>query len=129
MTHLKVNLRGDVSLILTQIGAYADDVARLARSLKSLKEIFYKLQSEATVVGLNINEDKTKYMQIKKGIKDIPHLKIDNFTFENLENFNYLCFIFIAGNKMNVQIAERITKGNKAYYANSKLIKSKLLKK
>jgi len=30
---------------------------------------------------------------------------------------------------MNVEIAERIAKGNKVYYANSKLIKSKLLKK
>jgi len=30
---------------------------------------------------------------------------------------------------MNIEIAERTAKGNKAYYANSKLIKSKLLKK
>jgi hypothetical protein len=29
---------------------------------------------------------------------------------------------------MNIEIAERIAKGNKAYYANSKLIKSKPLK-
>jgi len=34
-----------------------------------------------------------------------------------------------ADNKMNVEIAEKIPKDNKAYYANSKLIKSKLLKK
>ena len=32
-------------------------------------------------------------------------------------------------NKMNIEIAEKIAKGNKAYYANSKLIKSKLLKR
>ena len=30
---------------------------------------------------------------------------------------------------MNKEIAEKIAKGNKAYYANSKLIKSKLLRK
>ena len=79
----KLSLRGDVSLKLTQTVAYADDVALLARCLKTLKEIFHKLQNEATLVGLNINEDKTKYMQIKrKGIKDITHLNIDNFTFE-----------------------------------------------
>jgi len=32
-------------------------------------------------------------------------------------------------NKMDTEIVERKAKGNKAYYANSKLIKSKLLKK
>jgi len=81
----KLNLRGEVSFKLTQIVAYADDVALLARSLKTLKEIFHKLQNEATSVGLNINEDKSKYMQIKrKGMKDVTHLKIDNFIFENL---------------------------------------------
>jgi len=124
----KLNLRGDISLKLKQI--YADDVALLARAPKALKEIFHKLQNEATLVGLNINEDKTKYMQIKRsGTKDITHLKIDNFAFENVENFNYLGSILNADNKMNIEIAERIVTGNKAYYANAKLIKSKFLKR
>ena len=119
----KLNLRGDVSLKLKQIVAYADDVALLGRSLKALKEIFHDLQNEATLAGLSINEGKTKYMQIKKmGIKDITHLKIDNFAFESVENFNYLGSILNADNKMNIEIAERIAKGNKAYYANAKLI-------
>ena len=108
----------------------ADDVSLLARSLKALKETFHKLQNEATVVGLNINADKTKYMQIKsEGTKDITHLKTDNFAFDNIENFNYLGSILNADNKMNIEIAERIVKGNKAYYANAKLIKSKFLKR
>jgi hypothetical protein len=54
----KLNLRGDISLKLKQIVAYADDVALLARSLKVLKVIFHKLQNKATLVGLNINEKK-----------------------------------------------------------------------
>jgi hypothetical protein len=60
-------------------------------------------------------------MQIKrKVIKDITPLKIDNFTFENMENFNYLGSILNANNKMNIEIAEKIAKGNKSHYANSK---------
>jgi hypothetical protein len=125
----KLDLRGDISLKLKQIVAYADDVAVLARSLKALKEIFHKLQNEATL-GLNINENKIKYMQIKRTrTKDITHLRIDNFSFENVEDFNYLCSILNADNKMNIEIAERIVKGKKTYYANAKLIKSKFLKR
>jgi uncharacterized protein involved in tellurium resistance len=65
----------------------------------------------------------------RKGINDITHIKIYNFAFENVENFNYLDSILNADNKMNIEIAERIAKDNKACYASSKLIKSKLLKK
>ena len=42
-----------------------------------------------------------------------------------MENFNYLFSILDAYNKMNIEIA----KGNKAYYANAKIVKSKFLKK
>jgi hypothetical protein len=69
-------------------------------------------------------------MQIKRtGTKNITHLKIDNFAFENVENFNYLGSLLNADNKINIEIAERTVKGNKAYYGNAKLIKSKFLKK
>jgi len=52
---------------------------------------------------------------IHAGIKDITHLKIDNFAFEIVKNFNYLVSILNADNKMNIEIAERIAKGNKTY--------------
>ena len=66
-------------------------------------------------------------MQIRRaGTKDITRLKIDNCA---SENFNYLGSILNTDTKMNIEIAERIVKGNKAYYANAKLIKSKFLKR
>jgi ATP-dependent Lon protease len=46
-----------------------------------------------------------------------------------VEKFNSLGSILNLDNKINTQIAERIAKGNKSYYANSKLIKSKLKEK
>ena len=86
-----------------QIVAYANDVALLARSLKALKKIFHEFQNEATLVALNINEGKTKYMQIKRmGVKDITHLKLDNFAFERVKNFNYVGSILKADNKINI---------------------------
>ena len=73
-------------------------------------------------IKLNICEQRI-------GIKDITHLKIDNFAFKSVKNFNYLGSILNADNKMNIEIAKRIAKGNRAYYANAKLIKSIFLKK
>jgi hypothetical protein len=37
--------------------------------------------------------------------------------------------VFNAYNNINIEIAERIAESNKAYYANTKLIKPKFLKK
>jgi len=54
---------------------------------------------------------------------------LENYAFEYVENFNYLGSILNADNKMNIEIVERIAQGNKAHYANAKLIKSKFLKK
>jgi hypothetical protein len=69
-------------------------------------------------------------MQTKRtGTKVTSYLKIDNFAFENVENFNYLGTILNADNKMNIEIAERIVKGKKAYCANANVIKSKFLKR
>jgi hypothetical protein len=59
----------------------------------------------------------------------MTHLKFDNFAFEHVENFNYLGSNLNADNKMNIEIAERIVKGNKEYCANAKLTKSKFLKR
>jgi hypothetical protein len=66
-------------------------------------------------------------MQIKRtGTKDITHLKINNFAFENVENFNYLGSILNADHKINVEIAERIAKGNKL--CQCKTYKTEILK-
>jgi hypothetical protein len=74
-------------------------------SVKALKEIFHKLQNETTLVGPSINENKTKYMQIKRTeTKDVTHLNIDNFAFENVENFNYLGSILNADNKISIEL-------------------------
>jgi hypothetical protein len=63
-------------------------------------------------------------MQIKRtGTKGVTHQKINNFAFKNVKNFNYLASILNADNKINIEIAERIPRDNKAYYAKAKLIK------
>jgi hypothetical protein len=62
----------------------------------------------------------------------LPRLHIEKLIILPLKMskiFNYLGSILNAHNKINIEIAERIAKGNKAYCANAKPIKSKFLKK
>jgi hypothetical protein len=49
----------------------------------------------------------------RTGINDVTHIKIDNFAFKNVENFNYLGSILNADNKMNIEIAETKQKATK----------------
>jgi hypothetical protein len=50
----------------SQLLAYADDIALLARSLIDLKELFNKIEKFAEEVGLQVNESKTKYLAVSK---------------------------------------------------------------
>jgi hypothetical protein len=74
------------------------------------------LQNEETLVRINIKEDKSKYMQIKrKGIKNIRRLKLIILPLIMWKIL--ICSILNADNKINIEFAERITKDNKAYYS------------
>jgi hypothetical protein len=73
-------------------------------------------------VGLHINEEKTKYIHIQKtGSRNKRPLQINNYSFEKVNNFMCLRSILNENNQMQFEIAERIRKGNRAYYANAKI--------
>jgi short-subunit dehydrogenase len=66
ITGVSLELRSDISFKLIQINAYDDDIALIARTKKALIEIFSKISEEATLEGLHIHEDTTKYVHIQK---------------------------------------------------------------
>jgi hypothetical protein len=73
-------------------------------------------------VGLHINEDKTKYMHIQKtGSRNKRPLQISSYFFEKVNNFIYLGATLNENKQMRFEIAERIRKGNRDYYANAKI--------
>jgi hypothetical protein len=126
----KSELRGDISFKLIQLNAYTDDITLIARTKKVLIEIFNNVREEAALLGQHINEDKTKYMHIQRteSRSKIP-LQINYYSFQKVNNFTYLGSILNEDNQIQLEIAERIRKENRAYYANAKLLKSKLLKR
>lgn len=117
-----------------QACAYADDIALIARNLPALEEMVKTIERAGKSAGLVFNVDKTKYMKTEAN-NIIParpstqFIKISNYKFEKISNFTYLGVKISNKGLISEEINNRIILGNRAYYANLNLIKSRLLTK
>lgn len=110
--------------------AFADDVVIIAENKEDLKKLTETLIRETEYVGLKINEAKTKYLCItKRGMNQHENepLKIQNFKFQNTNQFSYLGVIINNTNTEDNEIQQRLNSANKSFHACSKLLQSKLL--
>jgi len=75
-----------------QLQAYTDDVNILGGSIHTLKENSEALVAATREIGLEVNADKTKYMVVSRdqNAGRIHSVRIDNSTFERVEDFKYL---------------------------------------
>jgi endonuclease/exonuclease/phosphatase family metal-dependent hydrolase len=114
---------------LKQILAYADDVAVVARNVAVLKETFREIERVAETLGLMVNIGKTKYMVMSTSpIRRIPkYLQIGSMRIGGVSTFQYLGATISSDNSMRAAIQERIKAGNRAYGANLKLIRSRVV--
>lgn len=124
-----VDQRGTIFNKSSQICAYADDIALIARSREKLIELYKELEKRAKDLGLVVNESKTKYMVLSASdTKRKPQdLKIGAKNFEGVSKFKYLGNILNNEAKTNTAINDRLQSGNKAYFSNVKIIKNKLI--
>ena len=123
---LKIDLRGNISTRTKQLCAYADAIIIIARSQKSLKEMFIKLQEEAERAGLIINTNKTKYMQLTRKISITKQdLEVAGNMYEAADQFLYLGSRINSKNLIKDEIRLRIQAGNRSMFANRKLLKNK----
>ena len=58
--------------------AYADDIALTGKNEIEIRKLFVEMENVAKKLGLQINQEKTKYMivEMKNSLKKIEHLKI-----------------------------------------------------
>jgi len=72
--------------------AYADDGNILGGSIHTLKENTEALVAATREIGLEVSADKTKYivMYRDQNAGRIQNVRIDNSTFERVEEFKYL---------------------------------------
>ena len=88
---LKIDLRGNISTRTKQLCAYADSVVIIAKTQKALKETFITLQKEAEKLGLIINTNKTKYMQLTRKTNITKQdIEVAGNPYEAVKQFIYL---------------------------------------
>ena len=75
-----------------QLLAYANDVNILGGSIHTLKENAEALVADTREIGLEVSAVKTKYMVMSRdqNAGRIYSVRMDNSTFERVEEFKYL---------------------------------------
>jgi thermostable 8-oxoguanine DNA glycosylase len=75
---LTITPKGTIFNRMTQCIAYTDDTVLLGRSVNYLKETLEELKQGAKKVGLEINQDKTKYMIMTRN--KVKWQRVQDFT-------------------------------------------------
>ncbi|XP_072376062.1 uncharacterized protein [Diabrotica undecimpunctata] len=93
-------IKGTIAHFSTQIVAYADDLVLMGRDKERLKEAVTILAKAARKRGLKINEGKTKYLLCSRREDNrTREIKMENYTFESVQQFKYLGIIVNTQNK------------------------------
>lgn len=118
----KIGLTGNGTLY-----AYAENIVILGDSQTEVEESTKKLIKSSKIMGLNINEDKTKYMVMSRRPRILQNISVDGYIFEQVEDFKYLGDNLNNRNDMHDKIKLRLNTVNRGYFAMIKLFTSKLL--
>ena len=78
---------------------------------------------------LEVNADQTTYMVMSRdqNVRRSHSIKIDNSSFERVEQFKYLGTILTNQNSIRDEIKSRLKSGNACYYSVQNILSSSLL--
>ena len=90
-----------------------------------------KIKQEAEKYGLTINQNKTKYMRYSRTQTNGKEMEveIEGMKTEEVSKTKYLGTTVTKDNLIEEEIKERIAAGNRASFANQKILQSKLISK
>jgi hypothetical protein len=114
-----------------QLLVYAGDVNMLGGSVHSIKKNAEALVVASKEIRLHVTADKTKYMVMSRdqNVGRSHNIKIDNNSFERVEEFKYLGTTITNQNSIQKEIKSRVKSGNACYYSVQNLLSSNLLSK
>ena len=112
-----------------QLLAYADDVNILGGGIHTLEENAEALVAATREIELEVSADKTKYMVMSQdqNAGQNHSVRIDNSTFERVEEFKYLGTPLTLQNSILEEIKSRLRFGNVCYHSVQNLLSSRLL--
>jgi len=114
-----------------QLLAYADDVNILGGSIHTLKENAETLAAATRETEPEISVDKTTYMVMSRdqNAGRNQSMRINNSTFQMVEEFKYLGTTLTHHNSIPEEIKSRLRSGNACYHSVQNLLSSRLLSK
>ena len=114
-----------------QLLVYAGDVNILGGSVHTIKKNIETLLFARKEIGLEENDDKTKYMVMSRdqNAGRSHSIKSDDSSFERMEEFKYLGTTLTNQNSIQEEIKSRLKSGNARYYSVQSLLSSSLLSK
>ena len=97
----------------------------------NVKENAEALTVASKEIGLEVNADKTKYMVMSRdqNARQSHSMKIDNSSFERMEEFKYFGTTVANQNSIQEEIKSRLKSGNACYHSVQNLLSSNLLSK
>jgi hypothetical protein len=63
--------------------AYADDLVIVGRTIQAMNKSFMALETSARKMGLVVNEEKTKFMEVGQKTT-VAHFTVGNYKFEKV---------------------------------------------
>jgi hypothetical protein len=97
------------------VHCFAKDTVLLGRSVNYLKETSEEFKQGAKKVGLEINQDKTKYMIMTRnkdnwhGVQDFSSGEV---SYERVDTFKFLGSVLNEENNTGLEIRSRVMAGN-----------------
>jgi hypothetical protein len=74
------------------------------------------LEATEALIGLTINESKTKYMEVTNTPTNITHLEVNRHMLKKVKQFKYLGTPITCDNKKNIEINHRVIRANRSYW-------------
>jgi len=112
-----------------QLLAYADDVNILGGATHTLQENAEALVAATREIGVEVSADKTNYMVMSRdqNAGQNHSVRVDNNTFERVEEFKYLETNLTIQNSIREEIKIRLRSGNACCHSVRNLLSSRLL--